>query len=213
MPRHDPTEKTKTDILKTAVRMFSEKGWDDVNVEDVVKEVGVTRGAFYHYFKSREDLIYAVIVQMFYENNPFTAASEQQGLNALEKLRFALKSSLTASLDSAKTKDLQKMYDNPAIFKSFILSSVNISAPYIEQLLTEGNKDGSLSVAQPKQVAQVLTVLSNIWLDTDVFHVSYEEYTEKVLFLEKLCELMGMRLIDSELRELLLKIYEVYQRN
>ena len=84
MPKHDPSEKTKAEILQTAVRLFTEKGWENVNVEDVVKEVGVTRGAFYHYFKSREDLIMAVVNQMFYENNPFTAASKKKGLMLLK---------------------------------------------------------------------------------------------------------------------------------
>ena len=43
MPRHDPDQKTKQHILETAERLFTEKGLENVNVEDVVKEVGVTR--------------------------------------------------------------------------------------------------------------------------------------------------------------------------
>ena len=59
MPRSD--KKTKQEILETATRLFAEKGLENVNVEDVVKELGVTRGAFYHYFKSREELISGVM--------------------------------------------------------------------------------------------------------------------------------------------------------
>jgi AcrR family transcriptional regulator len=71
MPRHDPSEKTKTEIIETTVRFVQEKGWEEVRVEDVVKEVGVTRGAFYHYFKSREELIAAVTDHFYREHNPF----------------------------------------------------------------------------------------------------------------------------------------------
>ena len=88
MPRHDPDQKTKQHILETAERLFTEKGLENVNVEDVVKEVGVTRGAFYHYFKSREELISSVMYKTFNDNNPFLLANKQEGLNALEKLRF-----------------------------------------------------------------------------------------------------------------------------
>ena len=56
MPRHDPDQKTKQEILKTASRLFLERGFENVSIEDVVTEVNLTRGAFYHYFKSREDL-------------------------------------------------------------------------------------------------------------------------------------------------------------
>ena len=65
MPRYDPDQKTKQQILETAMRMFSEKGLENVKIEDVVTEVGVTRGAFYHYFKSREELIAGVMYKSF----------------------------------------------------------------------------------------------------------------------------------------------------
>ncbi len=67
------------------MRLFAEKGLENVNVEDVVKEViGVTRGAFYHYFKSREELIGSVMYKSFEEDNPYLLADKQEGLNALE---------------------------------------------------------------------------------------------------------------------------------
>ena len=127
MPRHDPSEKTKSEILQTAVRLFTEKGWENVNVEDVVKEVGVTRGAFYHYFKSREDLIMAVVDKMFYENNPFTTASRKKGLNALEKLRFVLKQNFHNNYDnSSMAREVHNVVEkNPTIFKSEFLSQLN----------------------------------------------------------------------------------------
>ena len=46
MPRHDPDQKTKQDILETAMHLFTEKGIENVNIEDVVKEVGVTLELF-----------------------------------------------------------------------------------------------------------------------------------------------------------------------
>ena len=139
MPRHDPSEKTKSDILNTAVRLFAEKGWGNVNVEDVVKEVGVTRGAFYHYFKSREDLIIAVTDKMFYDNNHFLKVSKQTGLNALEKLRLAVKLNLFENLkNDGMVNELLKAKENPVIFKSEFLSQLNTVAPYIEKLLIEG---------------------------------------------------------------------------
>ena len=75
------------------------RDWENVNVEDVVKELGVTRGAFYHYFKSREELISGVMYKSFNDNNPFVLANRQKELNALEKLRFVFKLDLTPRLD------------------------------------------------------------------------------------------------------------------
>ena len=215
MPKHDPSEKTKSEILQTAVRLFTEKGWENVNVEDVVKEVGVTRGAFYHYFKSREDLIMAVVNQMFYENNPFTAASKKKGLNALEKLRFVLKLNFNNNYNNiSMVNEVHKAVEkNPAIFKSEFLSQLSTVAPYIEKLLIEGNEDGSLSVKYPKQAAEVLALLPSQWFNYEVFQIPYQEFADRVSFLTHLMEKLGVPALNDELKELALKCYEKVKRN
>lgn len=208
MPRQDPDKKTKQYILETATRLFSEKGFENVKVEDVVNEVGVTRGAFYHYFKSREELIASVLNKSFNDNNPFILANKMEGLNAHEKLRSVLKLGLRPRLemsDSLKT-EMQKMADNPVVFKNEMLSQVNVVAPYIENLLLEGNKDGSISVKYPKQVSQVISLLVSSWLSPFAFQVSYKEYTDKVSFLEQLAELLGVPFMDKEMKEIFMEI-------
>jgi len=213
MPRHDPTEKTKTEIILTATRLFSEKGWGNVNVEDVVKEVGVTRGAFYHYFKSREELLYAVMVQIFLKNNPYTIALKQKKLNALEKLRFGIKLNQNIQFAPETTKEMQKAFNNPVIFKNNLLMAVNEGSPFIEKLLIAGNEDGSMSVANPKQTAQIFMALFATWLDPDIFKVSANEYADKIQFMEQLAEMLGVPFVDEELREQSMKFHKLYSKN
>ena len=147
MPRHDPDQKTKQNILEAAMRLFAEKGLENVNVEDVVKEVGVTRGAFYHYFKSREELIGSVMYKSFEEDNPYLLADKQEGLNALEKLRFAAKLSLRdhMNISDSMRAQMEKLANNPVVFKNEMIFQINVMAPYMEKLLKEGNKDGSMN--------------------------------------------------------------------
>lgn len=208
MPRRDPNQKTKQYILETATRLFSEKGFENVNVEDVVKEVGVTRGAFYHYFKSREELIASVMNKSFSENNPFILAYKQDGLNALEKLRSVFKLDLRPRLEMSDglKNEMQKMADNPVVFKNEMLSQVNVVAPYIERLLIEGNEDGSISVKYPRQVSQIISLLVSSWLSSFALQVSYQEYVDKVSFLELLGEVLGVPFMDKEMKEMFLEI-------
>jgi len=215
MPRHDPSEKTKLEILRTAVRLFREQGWKSVTIEDVVKEVGVTRGAFYHYFKSREELVMAVTDQMFLDDNPFALAAKERGLNAHEKLRFVMKLNMNANMANIEmVNEVQRALDNPAVFKGEFFSQVNTVAPYLEKLLVEGNADGSLSVRYPKQAAQVLALLPGMWLNPAVLRVSYEELVEKLSFLEHLMESLGVPpFIDNEIKEQALKHYEAFWQN
>ena len=208
MPKHSASEKTKSEILKTAERLFNEKGWDNVNISDIVTEIGVTRGAFYHYFNSREDLIYSVIMQSFIDNNPFLLASKEKELNAIQKLRFALKINLNLQFDVASTSDMSKTMYDPIVFKSNVFFSINIVAPYIEKLLVEGNADGSISVEYPKHTAHAVCLIFNEWLNPTIFQMSEQEFSDRLLFLNHLGERLGVPIIDDELEKMVWRVYE-----
>ena len=208
MPRHDPDQKTKQNILETAMRLFAEKGLENVKVEDVVTEVGVTRGAFYHYFKSREELIAGVMYKSFKDDNPYLLANKQKGLSALEKLRFAAKFSLRSHMDTSESMraQIKQLANDPIVFKNEMIFQVTVMAAYIEKLLIEGNEDGSMNVALPKQTSQTIAWLTASWLTPYAFEVSYEEYVDKVLFFEQLSTSLGVPVMDAEMKEIYLTI-------
>ena len=208
MPRHDPDQKTKQEILKTASRLFLERGFENVSIEDVVTEVNLTRGAFYHYFKSREDLFINVKTLDFNENNPFALVKEKKELNALEKLLYVLKSDVRQRLksDDSLKIELKKLSNNSIVTKNVMQTQVNVVAPHIEMLLVEGNQDGSTSVQYPKQTAQIISLLVSTWLNPYIFKVSFKEYEDKISNLEQLGEQLGVPFIDQEMKEMLLQI-------
>jgi TetR/AcrR family transcriptional repressor of nem operon len=53
----------RSEILQVAGRLFRERGFDDVTVAEVMKEAGLTHGAFYGYFPSKEALVAEAIEQ------------------------------------------------------------------------------------------------------------------------------------------------------
>lgn len=53
----EQVEKNRRKILKTASRLFRERGFEAVTVAEVMKAAGLTHGGFYGYFKSKDDLI------------------------------------------------------------------------------------------------------------------------------------------------------------
>ena len=52
----DPQER-KMAFLETALKLFNEKGYEKTTINDIIKTMGVSKGAFYHYFASKEDVI------------------------------------------------------------------------------------------------------------------------------------------------------------
>jgi AcrR family transcriptional regulator len=47
-------------LLASAIRLFAEKGFDRTSVQEIVADAGVTKGAMYHYFDSKDDLLAAI---------------------------------------------------------------------------------------------------------------------------------------------------------
>ena len=56
---------SKDKILHVAFSLFIQKGYRDVSLQEIVDEVGLTKGAFYHYFKGKEQLFTEVIDHFF----------------------------------------------------------------------------------------------------------------------------------------------------
>src|SRR5215472_2996945 len=52
---------TREQLLAVATRLFAERGYDDTSIELVLQESGVSRGALYYHFKSKEALFEAVL--------------------------------------------------------------------------------------------------------------------------------------------------------
>jgi len=56
---------SKDKIVNVAFNLFLQKGYRDVSLKEIVDEVGLTKGAFYHYFRGKEQLLKEVIDQFF----------------------------------------------------------------------------------------------------------------------------------------------------
>src|SRR3954470_10444855 len=62
------TEETRGRLLKSARKVFSRDGFEAARLEDIAKDAGYTRGAFYAHYDSKEDLFFALLEQQAYEH-------------------------------------------------------------------------------------------------------------------------------------------------
>ena len=91
MARNKYPEITVEKILEVSQRLFLTKGYDNTTIQDIVDELGgLTRGAIYHHFKSKEEIMDALTDKMFRENNPFDTVKSQKDLNGLQKMKMAM---------------------------------------------------------------------------------------------------------------------------
>ena len=64
MARNKHPEQTVQLILDTATRLFLQKGYDKTTLQDIIDATGLSKGAIYHHFASKEAIIIAVVDRM-----------------------------------------------------------------------------------------------------------------------------------------------------
>jgi AcrR family transcriptional regulator len=86
-PREDVSEERKEQILDAATEVFAQKGFDHARMDDIVEETGLSKGALYWYFKSKDDIIFAIMDRMFQLEFRELEELKETGSSASEALR------------------------------------------------------------------------------------------------------------------------------
>lgn len=201
MARNKYPEETVARILEVARRLFMEKGYDNTTIQDIVDQLGgLSKGAVYHHFKSKEEIMDAVCDQMFYDNNPFEAVRQRTDLNALEKLREAIRLNQADESRVDMTIQAIPVTRNPRLMAEMVESNRRVLTPYYLELLEEGNRDGSIHTEYAREIAELLPLLTSLWLLPSVFPASREEQRRKFTFLGEMLDKMGVPLMDDSIR-------------
>ncbi len=64
MPLSPKAERTRQSIFDTAIRLFAEKGYSQTTLRDIAQASGFSLGLTYRYYASKEDLVYALYLQL-----------------------------------------------------------------------------------------------------------------------------------------------------
>jgi TetR/AcrR family transcriptional regulator, transcriptional repressor for nem operon len=69
-------QRTRERIVESARILFNRRGFEQVSIDDIMKEAGLTRGGFYKHFTSKDEL-YAAAVESFKTCNPFVRHAQR----------------------------------------------------------------------------------------------------------------------------------------
>ena len=203
MARNKYPEVTVERILDVSQRLFLEKGYENTTIQDIVDELGgLTKGAVYHHFKSKEEIMDAVGDRMFFSNNPFEAVRGRTDLNGLQKLREAVRLNQSDKERVRLTAQSIPIAKSPRLLQEMIVSNRKVLTPYFLELIKEGNRDGSMHTNYPREIAELLPLLTSLWLLPSVYPASREQMKRKFLFLGEMLEKMGVPLMDDSIRAL-----------
>ena len=77
MARNKYPEQTVEKILDVSQELFLEKGYEQTTIQDIVNHLeGLSKGAIYHHFKSKDEILAALEGRIYLNDNPFEKVSE-----------------------------------------------------------------------------------------------------------------------------------------
>ncbi len=200
MARNKHPEVTVGKILEVSKRLFLEKGYDNTKIQDIADELGMTKGAIYHHFESKEEIMNKLGETMFIHNNPFEIVKKRNDLNGLEKMKLAIKLNQSNEQMVELTNQALPLLENPQILAKMFESNYQNLLPYWLELIQEGQEDGSIKTDQPKELAE-LFILTDLWMIPSLFPGNVDDIKNRYKFVTVMLGKMGLPLFDEEMIE------------
>ena len=209
MARNKYPEVTVERILDAAQRLFLEKGYDNTTIQDIVDELGgLTKGAVYHHFKSKEEIMDAVGDRMFFANNPFEAVKKRSDLSGLEKLREVIRLNNADEQRTELTLQSVPVAKNPRLLAEMLISNRKVLTPCFRELIDEGLADGSICTEYSREISELLPMLTSLWLLPSIYPASKAEQRRKFDFIFAMLDKFGIPLYDESMRETVDRFFE-----
>lgn len=209
MARNKYPEETVEKILTAARRLFLEKGYEHTTIQDIVDQLGgLTKGAVYHHFKSKEEIMDAITEKMFWDDNPFEKVRGRTDLTGLEKMKEVIR--LTQEPDwSNLARQSMPLLKNPRLLAKAIEDNQTIVTPLWLELIEEGMADGSIRTEYPREAAELLTLLDTLWMAPTIFPATRDSLLHKFRCAGEIFANLGVPVIDDEMLALADKYFQL----
>lgn len=216
MARNKHPEETVNLIISVAFRLFMEKGYEHTSIQDIIDHLGgLSKGAIYHHFKSKEEILIAVTDNMTAESNQMLAEiRDRSDLNGREKLKTIFKESICRPVQNDIFTVAPDFHNNPKLLFSLLHDTIDHAAPnYILPILQQGISDGSIVTDYPEQLAELILLAANVWMNPMIFDSSEEESYRKFMVFRQMLQGFGLDIVDDEILERLEELTSIYQKS
>ncbi len=201
-------EERKNEILDAAEYLFGAKGFDSTSTTDILNEIGIARGTLYYHFKSKEEILDAMIERMVKrlakKVEKIISEKDEPILQRLTKMMLALrvddKNFSHGLLKQAHRPQNALMHQK---MQKCILSEIN---PLITELIRESIVQGICETNYPEEVAEMTFLYANTIFD-DLMEHSIEEKQKKIAaFIYNLERLLSME--QNSMKSAIMPIFQ-----
>ena len=150
----------RNEILDVAQRLMTTKGYETMTVQDILDGLGISKGAFYHYFSSKQELLEAIIARLLDMSEqmlaPIIADPSLTALEKFERLFTAISDWKTAQKGFVLALLKVWYHDDNAIVRSKLrLTMIRRITPLLAAIIRQGVEEGVMTCSLPDQAGDV----------------------------------------------------------
>jgi AcrR family transcriptional regulator len=165
-------DERRAEIVSVASMLFTQKGYSETSIDAIVQTVGVAKGTFYHYFKSKQLILRAIIDSIVSDVvNYYQTLIDDNDLSATEKLTNMLAGSEKMALIQPEIMQALHKPENRELQEQMNIVAVTTITPMIVAVVEQGYEKGEFSKTMPSttESVQLLLAGNQFILDSGLF--------------------------------------------
>lgn len=184
-------EERKNEIMEAAEQLFAAKGFDGTSTNDILAAVGIARGTLYYHFKSKEDIMNALIER--YHAQVIEAArvtAADKSIPVVERLFSTLTAlKITSSGQQLVIKQIKKP-QNALMQQKMQRVIINSVPPILAEIIEEGIEQDVFRTKYPYECVEMIVIYASILFDSDMITLTQEQTGQRINALIGNIELM-----------------------
>lgn len=182
-------EERRAEIVETADRLFRELGYAKCSVEMIIREIGVAKGTFYYYFKSKTDILEAIVDKTLGQIVELAEGiASDQSLTAMQKIEALLGNSHLGDDNSLEVAEMLHLPENRELHELTNIQTVLRLSPILARIVEQGIGEGVFDVDRPLETIQFLFTGAQFLTDVDMFGFSEPELRARRLVMQTIIE-------------------------
>ena len=200
-------EERRNEILDVAGRLFATKGFDGTSTNDILEEIGIARGTLYYHFKSKEDILDAMIdritVRLLTDAAKIANRTEIPVLQRITMTMMAMK--VENDLGYEVMEQVHRP-QNALLAQKMQEKLLDGITPIVTGLIEEGIRQGLCKTEHPAEAVEMMMLYAEITFDSQVDRTR-EVWAQKVAaFIYNVERLLGME--EGSLQEYVAPIFQ-----
>lgn len=185
--KHD---ERRTEILDVAQMLFFKKGYAQCSINEILKEVNIAKGTFYHYFKSKEEVVDAIVIR--FTDTIVSRAEEILKSDQEPLIKLIMTFKAMNMKDEKSEEELESLHkpENALLHQKIMSEAVKSITPILEAIIKEGIEKKVWNCRYPKEYMQIFLSSALVLTDDGILEQDEESNMRIMMALISVLEKM-----------------------